>query len=283
MSNLAKLLSRSATLVHQGDLAGARIQLEKAVRDHRSNAEPWINLAAVHGMGGDYNEALRCARKAVELAPNSLQAWINLANAAQSCGELAQSIEALKHARKLPGCPPNVTLDLGVALAEQERWAEAEEMLRTYIAAYPGHREATLTCSRTLARQGKFEAAITMVEAYCKQHPDDAPAFTQLGMTLPARRTKRRCRAGLRSGRGEISGHPDALYFKGTLSMFNGYYREARDAFDRILQQQSSPSPEVYILAAQACQQAGTSSKAGVAYARAAVGSTRTMLRQWPR
>jgi len=271
MSSLAKLISRSSVLVNQGDLAGARTQLEKAVRDHKGSAEPWINLAAVHGMGGDFNEALRCARKAVGLAPNSLQAWVNLANAAESCGELAQSIEASKHARKLPGCPPDITLNLGLALAEQGEWVETEEILHTYLATYPGHREATLTCSRALARLNKFEAAITMVEAYCKQYPDDAPALTQLGMTY------------LHAGQSEAASRVcdlaaerfpdtlDALYLKGSLSMFDGYYEQARDAFDRILQLESSPSPEFYILAAQACQQASISSKTGVAYARTAV------------
>lgn len=258
-------------MVRQGDLAGARAQLENALRNHKSSAEPWISLAAVHGMGGDYKEALRCARKAVELAPNSLQAWVNLANAAASCAEPAQSIEAFKHARKLPGCPSDITLNLGLALAEQGRWAEAEEVLRAYIAAYPGHREATLTCSRALARQNKFEAAITMMEAYCKRHPDDAPALTQLGMTyLHTGQSEDASRVCDLAGE-RFPDTLDALYLKGSLSMFHGHYEEARDAFDRLLQLQSSPSPEFYILAAQACQQASTSSKTGVAYARAAV------------
>ena len=129
MSNLAKLLSRSGTLVRQGDLVGACTQLEKAARDHRGSAEPWVSLAAVHGMGGNYPEALRCARKAVELAPKSLQGWVNLANAAQSCGEPAQAVEAFQRAHSLPGCPPDITLNLGVALAELGEWAKAEEAL----------------------------------------------------------------------------------------------------------------------------------------------------------
>ena len=87
MSNLAKLLSRGNTLAQQGDLAGARATLEKAARQHATQADPWISLAAVHGMSGDFDNALRCARKASKLAPKSLQAWVNLANAAESSGE----------------------------------------------------------------------------------------------------------------------------------------------------------------------------------------------------
>ena len=118
MSNLSELLRRGSALAQQGDLAGARAELKKAVRDHKRSAEAWINLAAVHGMGGDYHEALRCARKAVELAPNSLQGWVNLANAAHSCGELTQAAEAYRHAQVLPGCPPESSLELGLMLAQ---------------------------------------------------------------------------------------------------------------------------------------------------------------------
>lgn len=110
MSNLSKLMSRSGALAQQGDLVGARAELEKAVRDHSRRAEPWISLAAIHGMSGNYIEALRCARRAVELAPHSLQGWVNLAGAAQSTGNLPLAADALQQAVGLPGCPANVVL-----------------------------------------------------------------------------------------------------------------------------------------------------------------------------
>jgi len=270
MSNLAKLLSRSSTLVRQGDLTVARTQLEKATRDHKGSADPWISLAAVHGMGGEYNEALRCARKAVELAPNSLQAWVNLANAAESCGAPAQSIEAFKHARKLPGCPPNITLNLGLALAEQGEWAEAEETLQAYCTLHTGHREATLAYAKVLARQGKFDTSINMMENYSSQHPEDGPALTQLGMTFlqagEAEEMSRIC--DLASER--FPDATDTLYLKGALQMFRGQYNNARDTYEELLRKQPNTQADIYILAAQACQQAGAVDS-GEAYARAAV------------
>ncbi|HYA20270.1 MAG TPA: tetratricopeptide repeat protein, partial [Burkholderiales bacterium] len=141
MSNLSKLLTRGGALARQGDLVSARAEFEKAVRDHGRNAEPWISLSAVHGMEGNFPEALRCARKAVELAPNSLQGWVNLANAARSCGDLAQAADAFRRASVLPGCPSEVTLDLGLALVHLEKWAEAVQLLRDYCSRHPGHRD----------------------------------------------------------------------------------------------------------------------------------------------
>ena len=86
MSNYTELLSRGNALIRRRVLDGARAALEKAARQQKGRAEPWISLAAVHGMSGDYDSALRCARKASELAPFSLQAWINLELQPRSAG-----------------------------------------------------------------------------------------------------------------------------------------------------------------------------------------------------
>ena len=101
MSNLSKLLTKGGALARQGDIAGAHAIFEKAAREYGSSSEPWINLSAIHGMQGNFTEALRCARKAVELAPKSLQGWVNLGNAAKSCGAFTQAAEAFQHARGL--------------------------------------------------------------------------------------------------------------------------------------------------------------------------------------
>jgi len=221
-------------------------------------------------MGGEYNEALRCARKAVELAPNSLQAWVNLANAAESCGALDQSIEAFKHARKLPGCPPDITLNLGLALAEQQEWAEAEETLQAYCTLHPSHREATLACSKVLAAQGKFDASIEMGQSYSNQHPEDSVALTQLGMIyVHAEQIEEASRICDLAGE-RFPDTVDTLYLKGAVMMFNGYYEGARTTYEQLLKQQSSPPAHTYVLAAQACEQTGAHS-ASVAYARIAV------------
>ena len=270
MSNLAKLMSRSGDLVRQGDLAGARKQLEKAVRDHRASPEPWISLAAVHGMGGDYPEALRCAQKAVKLAPNSLNGWINLANAAQSCGDIAQSAEAFQRARALPGCPPDITLNLGLALAGLGEWAKADEALGAYCARHPGHREATLTRGKALARQRNFQAAIDLVGGYSSRHPEDMPALIQLGMIQlqsgQIENAWRTCDQAMESA----PDNTDVLMLKAALLMFEGRYEEARETYELLLQKRSRPEPRLYILVSQACRHTGDTD-ASIAYTRTAL------------
>lgn len=271
MSNLSKLLAKGSASVRQGDIAGARATFEKAVRDHEHSAEPWISLSAVHGMQGNYPEALRCARKAVELAPHSVQGWANLGNAAKFSGDLSLAANAFQHARALPGCSSHVTLDLGLTLAELEKWSEAEQPLREYLVHHPGHRMATLMLGRALAQKGELQNAIAIAEDYCRQHPRDTYALSQLGIIY------------LESGQVEeawrvcdlaTSESPDennTLVFKASLLMFDGRYAEARDVYERLLQlQQAKPNPELLVLLSQVCRQAGDQSSS-IAYAREAV------------
>lgn len=234
MSNLSELLARGAALARQGDIAGAQTMFEKAVSDHANSAESWINLSAIHGMRDNFAEALRCARKAVELAPKSLQGWVNLANAAQSCGDLPQAVEAFQRANQLPSCPPNVALELGLALARLGKWAEAEQPLREFHSRHPSHREATLALSRVLAGKGDIETAISIGEAYCRQQPGDVRALLDLGaIYFELGRTREAWRVCDQAAKADPTG-TDVLFFKAALLTHDGRFAEARDVYERL-------------------------------------------------
>lgn len=234
MSNLAKLLSRSAMLVNQGDLAGARTELEKAVRDHGRKADPWISLAAVHGMGGHYQEALQCARRAVELAPNSLQGWINLAGAARATDNFLVAAEALQRACELPGCPPQSLLDLGLILARLGRWAEAVKPLKAHLARQPGDRDATVMLATAMSRNGESDAALALIKAHCERHPADVGALCQLARSYAesgqAAEAARICDQALRDSPEDT----DVLILKADLLEFDDRLSEATDVLERI-------------------------------------------------
>jgi tetratricopeptide (TPR) repeat protein len=270
MSNLSKLLAKGSELVQQGDLAGAKDVFRRAAGDHKHHAGPWINLAAVHGMSGDYSEALVCARKAVELAPNSLQAWVNLGNAAQSGGDPNQAADAFRRACALPGCPSEIGLLLGLSLLRAGKWLEAEKRLREYLSRHPDHLEATFALARVLVVNGDPGSAVAMVEQYCRRHPGDTLALTRLGALYLERGRKqdawRVCEQAMR----ESSGGTDALSFKALLLNFEGRYSEARDAYEQ-LEKLKPGDPQVLIALSRTCCESGDLN-AGLAYARAALG-----------
>jgi tetratricopeptide (TPR) repeat protein len=271
MSNLTKLLSRSNALAQQGNLSAARQELEKAVRDHSRRAEAWVSLAAVHGMEGNFSEALNCANKAVELAPDSLHGWVNLVNAAISTGDLTRAVEAFRHAHTLPGWPPELNLELGMVLVQSEMWNEALEPLRQYCTSRPGHRDATFAFANALARNDDTESALAILNGYCHQHPGDMAALTQLGFITLALGKAEEAWGIYNKVVAASPDEPDLRYLKGALLMFEARYEGARDEYEDLIQQQKdNPSIRTYILAAQACRQTGDLD-AAVEYARTAV------------
>jgi tetratricopeptide (TPR) repeat protein len=233
MSDLSGMLAKGNALARANNIAGARAVFEQAAAEHAGRSEPWVSLAAIHGMQGNFADAVRCATRAVELAPRSLQAWVNLGNAAQACGQQSQAAEAFTRARALPGCPPDVALRLGLALAELGRWPEAEEPLREYCKRDPDHREATLTLARLLANKGDIESATAITEAYYSRHRDDA----------------------------------EALFFKALLRRREGRAAEARDIYER-LDRRHPRNTQILMALCEVCSDLSDAA-ASIAYARA--------------
>lgn len=269
MSNLSKLLARSNTLAQQGDLAGARAELEKAVRDQPRRAEPWISLAAVHGMSGNYPESLRCARKAVELAPDSLQSWANLAFAARATGDFALAADALQRASRLPGCPPQIIHELGMTLARLERWAEAERPLREHFSRNPRDRQAALALARVLAKIGNIDGSAAVIGELRQRNPQDVDAIVQIGRIY--------CEAGRNQDAWNCCeqlvrdnpDNPEALFFKVELMEFEGRLNEAVDLLDQ-LGRMCPNDARVFAYLAAVSHELGNPDDA-IAYARAAL------------
>lgn len=271
MSNLSKMLIKGGALARQGDIPGARTIFEKAVLNHSDSSESWVNLSAVYGMEGNHTEALRCARKAVELKPRSLQGWVNLGNAADSCGDLTQAAMAFQRANELPQCPPDVGLQLALTLVQLGNFDGAEKPLRAYLSRFPRHREAILALGKIFARKGDNEAAAAVTLEYCQTNPRDVRALSQLGaIYLDLGRISdawRICDQAMAYS----AGAGDALLFRATLLSFEGRYSEARNVYEQLLQLKPD-DPHVLMMLSLACYQSGRAS-IGNAYARAALNA----------
>lgn len=267
MTNLSKMLVKGNALARAGDIAGARAVFEHAASKHADNCAPWISLSAIHGMLGNFTDAMHCARRATEIAPNSLQGWVNLGNAAKSCGDFIHAVEAFQHARDLPGCPPGVDLDLGLVLAHLGKWAEAEKPLREYHERNRDDREGTLALARVLASMGDTGEADSISEAYCRRHPGDAQALIELGgryfESARVGDAWRVCERAINAS----PNNPDALFFKAMLLRHDGRAAEARDILEK-LDRAHPGNPRILMALCEVCSNL-SDPDAGIAYAHA--------------
>lgn len=73
-------ISRAVSRIQQRNFAGAKADLEQAVRIDKRNAEPHINLAAISLLENDLQRAQSEAERAVDLAPGNIAGVTTLIN-----------------------------------------------------------------------------------------------------------------------------------------------------------------------------------------------------------
>ena len=148
---VALLSPLGRVLAEAGDPGAARV-LERALELSRKlSSEPppdlLQNLAALALQRGDWAEAERRAREAVERDPSLAAAWNSL----------------------------------GIAREEQGRAGEAGEAYRRAVEAEPGYWQASFNAGLLMARLERFPEAAAAFEAVLSRQPDHAGAHFHLG------------------------------------------------------------------------------------------------------
>nr|WP_255216184.1 tetratricopeptide repeat protein [Pseudenhygromyxa sp. WMMC2535] len=143
---------------------------------------------------------------------------------------------ALEDLAKLPQEHPQVALLQGLALVEQNRWAEAQPWLERADKLLPGRIDVEVARARVEAQVGDPEAAQRKLEALAEEEPFAPRAWTGLGeANLAVAWTKPGDEDGQRVRRDE----PDATALK-----------EARRAFKWAVQRERMPA-EAYLQLAE--------------------------------
>jgi tetratricopeptide (TPR) repeat protein len=86
--------------------------------------------------------------------------------------------------RSAPGVPPdrNDGYERGLQLVMKEQWAEGEARLRAVLQEQPQHWGAHLNLGVALARQRKFQEAISAFERYVAALPQSVEGYNNLGL-----------------------------------------------------------------------------------------------------
>ncbi|SAL00721.1 cellulose synthase domain-containing protein [Caballeronia arationis] len=131
----------------QGDLAGAEPLLVRAAAARPDDPDAVGGLGLLRMRTGDREAAHALFLRAAEHAPNNRGKWLALARTSELWGALASSREALANGRpdeaeraaraalRIQPKNEDARLLLANALVAQERWTEAEPLLRGLLAA----------------------------------------------------------------------------------------------------------------------------------------------------
>ena len=139
-------------------------------------------LAAVRS--GDFDLGARRALEALKLDEAHGLAWHVLAICREKAGDLGQALLAYEAALKLLPNETDVAHDLG-RLAQQMGYLDiAEKLLRKYLAADPGHIEATNNLACVLRDQKRYGDAVEALRALLVLEPESPVLWNTLGTVL---------------------------------------------------------------------------------------------------
>lgn len=126
--------------------------------------------------------------------------------------------------------------NLGFALDEQRRTAEAIEHYRAAVALRPDYVEARRSLAGALLEQGEWEAARREAEAAVAQAPDYAPARLALGAVLDRLGRLDEARQQFARAVELRPGDSQAWYALASILYRTGQLEAAQEAFERLLE-----------------------------------------------
>lgn len=139
-------------------------------------------LAAVRA--GDFDLGARRAIDALQMDETSGVAWHVLAICREKSGAFGQALQAYEAALKLLPNETDVAQDLG-RLAQQLGYLEiAEKLLLKYLAANPGHIEATNNLACVQRDQKRYGDAVETLKALLAVEPESPVLWNTLGTVL---------------------------------------------------------------------------------------------------
>jgi predicted O-linked N-acetylglucosamine transferase (SPINDLY family) len=151
-----------------------------------ANVSELTHAALAHYQAGQFEQAIRCNQRALELDPFNVVALTNLSAVLQRLGRLDEAIEPLRRALSL--CPGDLKLltNLGMALRAQGHLEEALDVCTQAVAAHPNSSRVHIDLGLVLQKQGKLDQAINCFRRAIELDPQAYRAYHNWGAALMA-------------------------------------------------------------------------------------------------
>jgi tetratricopeptide (TPR) repeat protein len=167
--------------------AGAAAELKKAITGESSAALDYI-LGNLSVQTGQYDDALKHYRKALEKFPDFLRAHKNLAFVMVQKGHTDEAVKHFQRALELGGEDGNVYGLLGYCYLQQDKLLSAETAYRKAMMFAPENLDWKLGIARCLLAQQRSREAVALFEELIQKDPEKADnwffqanAFIELG------------------------------------------------------------------------------------------------------
>jgi tetratricopeptide (TPR) repeat protein len=187
MSNAAgEAFALAVEAYGRGDLGAARGALDKAARLLPDTPAILHLRGLVEMAGGAPMVAIVWLQQAVALAPppGTPLHLNNLGVALRQVGRAAEAVPALQRAIAIDPGYASAHNNLGAALAELGRHGEARDAFARACALRPDDAEAAINLGNSHVQLGALDAALEVYRATAARHPDTAAPLNAIALTL---------------------------------------------------------------------------------------------------
>lgn len=185
------------------DYANARAMAERALQEAPRNANLWILLGEILHQSGDFDKAVECFQRAIEIDPENILGYDALVSAQESANDAVATADIYKGLAKRIPDSAGIQYQLGLSLARINDSDGACAAFERALQLKPDLKRAHYILGVIDLDAGRNEKAAERLGRYVQEAPDDVRAQENYAGALA--RLKRY---------GEAAGHVNAILGK---------------------------------------------------------------------
>lgn len=159
-------------LIAKGDIEGARLHLEEAVKIRTDFIAARELLARIYLSKGDPAKALKAAEEIIVFDKGNLQAHLTRSSALLAMGDRDKAREELDFIAKAYPQNPEARYQVGYLALQDKDYKKAEQVFGDLYKASPDDRRGLVGVTETMAAQGRIGDAIKEFEKAIQREPE---------------------------------------------------------------------------------------------------------------
>jgi len=159
-------------LIAKGDIEGARLHLEEAVKIRSDFIAAREILARIYLTKGDPGKALKAADEIIVFDRGNLQAHLTRSSALLALGDRDKAREELDFIAKAYPQNPDARYQVGYLALQDKDYKKAEQVFGDLYKSSPGDRRGFIGVTETMIAQGHMNDAIKETEKAVEREPE---------------------------------------------------------------------------------------------------------------